>query len=70
MITKNELKIAKAELSDTKEDNKRLRQLLSDDQNAVSSYLGIVLGKKITDLAPAEKKQVRTLLKDDGEGQA
>lgn len=36
----------------------------------LSSYLGHVLSKKTVDLAPAEKNQVRTLLKDDGEGQA
>ena len=70
VTTKNELKMAKAELHDAKEDNKKLRKLLSEDHSAVSSYLGIVLGKKIDDLAPAEKKQVRTLLKDNGEGQA
>lgn len=30
----------------------------------------MVLGKTTDDLKPAEKKQVRTLLKDNGEGQA
>ena len=34
------------------------------------NYLGIVLGKKSNELAPGEQKQVRTLLKDDSEGQA
>lgn len=70
VTTKNELKMAKGELHDAKEDNKKLRKLLSEDHSAVSSYLGIVLGKKKADLAPDEKKQVRTLLKDNGEGQA
>ena len=51
-------------------DNKKLRQLLNEDHSAVNSYLGIVLGKQKVDLDQAEKKQVLTLMKDDGDGQA
>lgn len=43
---------------------------MTDDHSAVSSYLGIVLGKTTDNLTPAEKKQVRTLMLDNGEGQA
>ena len=38
---------------------------MNDDHSAVSNYLGLVLAKPMADLAPAEKKQVRTLLKDN-----
>lgn len=68
--TRDELKQVKGELAKSLAEGKELRQLVSSDQSAVSSYLGIVLGKKTDDLAPAEKKQVRTLLKDNGDGQA
>ena len=58
------------ELTRANKDNKRLRDLLKDDHSAIKRYLGIVLGKNSTDLAPEEKMQVRTLLKDSTDDQA
>ena len=43
---------------------------MNDDHSAVSNYLGLVLAKPTAELAPAEKKQVRTLLRDNAEGEA
>ena len=51
-------------------DNKRLRALVDGDRSAVKNYLGLVLGKDANELRPAEEKQLRTLLKDDSDGQA
>lgn len=56
VTTKNELKVVKAREIEAVSDNKTLRQLLSDDSKALSNYLGYVLGKKTSELAPAEKK--------------
>ena len=69
-ITRNELKFTNDQLEQSQTHNKHLRQLLNKDHEAVSRYLGIVLSKLKTDLAPSEKKQVRTLMQDNSEGQA
>ena len=58
------MKKVKSDYASCLHDCKRLRELLNDDHSAVSNYLGLVLAKPTADLAPGEKEQVRTLLKD------